>query len=398
MPRSLDMETLAALIGSIYEAAFEPNRWTVALPRLTAALHADRAFLGFTSTVRGRSLTTMSHDWDDGVLRRWQDEYGGYDPWYDRSGNLRTGTVVQGVDVVPWDDLRATDVHADVFHPNGIDDLICASVANHGDSFDFVTVHGSRIFDPDDVRTMRLLAPHFVRAAQLHDKLSFLSDAHAAHEALLDRLPYGVVLLDPRGRLLRQNREAERIFASNDGLECKLGEIRAADATARKRLAAAIAQACEAGVQGGAQGGALLTVPRRHRLRAYQVLLAPVAAHPRERIFEPFARRVAAVLVVSDPELAREPAAEALGRLFALTPALSRLAAALAAGRTVAEYAAEASVTEGTARSQLKELFARTGTHRQADLVRLLLGGVAQLRSGADGDDATPDAPPRRDR
>jgi len=84
---------------------------------------------------------------------------------------------------------------------------------------------------------------------------------------------------------------------------------------------------------------------------------------------------------VSDPEAAPEPAAETLRRLFGLTPAVSKLAAALAAGRTIADHAEEARITQGTARWHMKELFARTGTSRQAELVRLLLGGIAQLPS-----------------
>src|SRR5690606_33744115 len=129
---------------------------------------------------------------------------------------------------------------------------------------------------------------------------------------------------------------------------------------------------------GGADGGALLTVPRADGTRPYQVLLAPVSAQSREQVFG-FRRHVAAAMVVSDPDSVSEPAATALARLFELTPALARLAAALAAGRTLAEYAESASITQGTARWHLKELFARTGTSRQADLVRLLLSGVAQL-------------------
>lgn len=153
---------------------------------------------------------------------------------------------------------------------------------------------------------------------------------------------------------------------------------------------------CQAAQHGGADGGALLTVPRADGTRPYQVLLAPVSAQSREQVFG-FRRHVAAAMVVSDPDSVSEPAATALARLFELTPALARLAAALAAGRTLAEYAESASITQGTARWHLKELFARTGTSRQADLVRLLLSGVAQLR-GPDGGETGPRrrAPKRR--
>jgi len=384
MARNLDMASLAELVGSIYEAALEPSRWAVTLPRLVTALHADRGFMGFTSHVRGHTLTTVSHEVDPEMLREWQQDFAGFDPWYEKSGALATGTVVQGLEVLPWDELRSADVHAAVFHRYGFDDLICTSVANHGRAFDFVTVHrslrnGAAAFDEADVRAMRFLAPHLVRAAQLHDKLSFLADAEAAHASLLDRLPYGVVLLGPGGRPLTTNREADRIFAAGDGLGLRSDAIHATHSDAQRRLAAAIAATCDPAPRERVDDGALLAVPRRHSLRSYQVLVAPVPPRARERIFESVATRVVAVLVLSDPETAPEPAADTLARLFALTPATARLAAALAAGQTVAEYADAASITQGTARGYLKELFSRTGTGRQAELVRLLLSGIAQL-------------------
>jgi DNA-binding CsgD family transcriptional regulator/PAS domain-containing protein len=378
-----DPDALLALVDAIYEAAFEPSRWSVALPMLVRALNAEQGFLGFTSTVRGRTISSVAHEFHPEFLDQWQGEFGGSDPWYERGGRLPTGKVVQGAQVVPFEDLRATKVHAGVFHPFGIDDLICTSVAEHDRYFDFVTVHRSRrigLFEESEVRAMRLLAPHLVRAVKIHDKLSHLSDASSAHEALLDQLPYGVLLLDGRGRTLGANREAERILAARDGLGVRAGAVYASHPDTQKTLAAAVSHTCDSR-QSSAHAGALLAVPRPSRARAYQVLVAPVPEGPRERVFGFTERRTAAVMVVSDPEAAPEPAAETLSRLFGLTPAVARLAAALAAGRTLAEHAEAAGITQGTSRWHLKELFARTGTSRQAELVRLLLGGIAQLRS-----------------
>jgi DNA-binding CsgD family transcriptional regulator len=354
------------------------------LPLLVRALNAEQGFLGFTSTVRGRTISSFAHEFNPEFLNQWQGEFGGSDPWYDRGGNLPTGKVVQGAQVVPFEELRATQVHAAVFQPFGIDDLICTSVAQHDRYFDFVTVHRSRragLFEESEVRAMRFLAPHLVRAARIHDKLSHLSDARAAHEALLDQLPYGVLLLDGRGRTLGVNREAERILAACDGFGVRAGAVYASHPNTQKKLAAAVSHTCDSARQSSAHAGALLAVPRPSMARAYQVLVAPVPEGPRERVFGFTEMRVAAVMVVSDPEAAPEPAAETLSRLFGLTPAVARLAAALAAGRTLAEHAEEAGITQGTSRWHLKALFARTGTSRQAELVRLLLGGIAQLRS-----------------
>ena len=56
-----------------------------------------------------------------------------------------------------------------------------------------------------------------------------------------------------------------------------------------------------------------------------------------------------------------------------LTPAEAGLAQALAAGQSLHEYADAAHVTCETARWRLKQVLAKTDTHRQAELVRLLL-------------------------
>ncbi len=68
---------------------------------------------------------------------------------------------------------------------------------------------------------------------------------------------------------------------------------------------------------------------------------------------------------------------EAWAAAFRLSPAETRLWAALIAGRRVIDVAEESGVSVNTVRVQLRSLFAKTGMHRQADLLRLGL----ELRS-----------------
>ena len=71
------------------------------------------------------------------------------------------------------------------------------------------------------------------------------------------------------------------------------------------------------------------------------------------------------------------PDAGALGQLFGLSPREIALALGIMRGDTLAAYALKAGVTPNTAKSQLKQVFAKTGVQRQAELVALLarLGG-----------------------
>ncbi len=72
----------------------------------------------------------------------------------------------------------------------------------------------------------------------------------------------------------------------------------------------------------------------------------------------------------------RKPDLAILHALFDLSPAESRLAAELAIGTTLATAAAKCNIRPNTARTYLEQIFRKTGCHRQAELVSLLAGLV----------------------
>ncbi len=65
---------------------------------------------------------------------------------------------------------------------------------------------------------------------------------------------------------------------------------------------------------------------------------------------------------------------------FCLTPAEAQIALGIADGETLAAVAEARGVSVSTARTQLKSVFVKTGTHRQAELVALLVGPRNRLR------------------
>ena len=80
-----------------------------------------------------------------------------------------------------------------------------------------------------------------------------------------------------------------------------------------------------------------------------------------------------AILVLTD--LGRRPArpeASLLAAAFDLTPAEARVAALLTTGASLEQAASQLGVSVGTLRFQLRAVFAKTGTGRQADLLTLL--------------------------
>lgn len=67
-----------------------------------------------------------------------------------------------------------------------------------------------------------------------------------------------------------------------------------------------------------------------------------------------------------------EATQDAVRRLFGLSPAHARLTALLMTGRTVKQSALNLGITEASARQYLQQIFRKTKTRRQADLIRIV--------------------------
>ena len=84
--------------------------------------------------------------------------------------------------------------------------------------------------------------------------------------------------------------------------------------------------------------------------------------------------KVAALMLVTPVEIADVPSATVVQGLFDLTPAEAKVARGLASGLTVHDIAGTHGTSATTVRNQVRAVFAKTGMHRQADLVGLLRG------------------------
>jgi DNA-binding CsgD family transcriptional regulator len=80
-----------------------------------------------------------------------------------------------------------------------------------------------------------------------------------------------------------------------------------------------------------------------------------------------------ALLIVHTHDLTLGVAADILHRSFGLTTAELRLAEAMLEGGALSSIARKLGVTHSTARTQLRNVFAKTSTHRQAELLKLIV-------------------------
>ena len=181
----------------------------------------------------------------------------------------------------------------------------------------------------------------------------------------LDRSPACVVLLDEHRRIVFANEQAGCLDQRNDGITLSSSEIHLVRKQDNARLRALIGCA----LNGGTSRGAAMRAFRPSGKRPYGIFVAPIA----RRLPAPSACRPAVCVVITNADLRRDLPIDSLRGVFDLTEAEGRLAALLAAGEDLRTAAQELRITYGTARARLAEIFQKTETRRQGELVNLLL-------------------------
>jgi DNA-binding CsgD family transcriptional regulator len=139
------------------------------------------------------------------------------------------------------------------------------------------------------------------------------------------------------------------------------------------RLQSLIAQVLSAVTSPGVCPGGVMRVLRPSGNRAYTILVAPVSRrYPVLSVLRP-----AVCIMITDPDAQRPLPSQRVKAAFGLTEAEARLASLLASGAELRSAAAELKITYGTARARLAEIFQKTETRRQGELIKLLLTTLA---------------------
>ena len=184
----------------------------------------------------------------------------------------------------------------------------------------------------------------------------------------LDRSPACVLLLDEHRRVIFANQQAGDLDRRNDGISLAAGGISLTRKQDNARLGGLIARALTID---GSRGTAMRAF-RPSAKRPYCIFVAPVVRRSSASSLRP-----AVCVVITYADIRRDLPVDSLRGVFDLTEAEGRLAALLASGEDLKTAAQELSITYGTARARLAEIFLKTETRRQGELVNLLLTTLA---------------------
>lgn len=369
------------LIETVYETIVDPQRWddvAAAVRRRTGA----SASLLFSASRGGPPVYWHSANIDAAAFDAYSQEYAAKDVMVQElvaSGHFQKGAVMRGSDYVPDDRFLRSEFYCDFWRAHGIF-RVCCSVLENGNFpnpnvlLSVFRPPGKEDFSRNDLALMKELAPHLQRAVNLRLRLKAGGGDRASLARMLEHLPWAVFLVDERGVVVLANWAGEQMAGKGDGVRITAGRLCAALPGDDVRLRAAILRA----VSSKDRTGTDLLLHRRSGHAPYMTAVVPLGDAAVSLFVASTGR---AAVYVFDRTRWPEGAGERLRALFGLTGSEIRLAQDLLEGLSLPEAADRHGLSVETLRTQLKSLFAKTGTGRQTVLVSRLLNALGLPRS-----------------
>ena len=200
------------------------------------------------------------------------------------------------------------------------------------------------------------LAPWIVHAGRSDRRMRKVRASGSLAQWFIDRMRFGVVILDDNREVVYANAQAAGILEGNSS-----GAYMARNGATERGsgLSSALARLraeCEAAQRA------------EDSLPGFEVTEVELD----EELDNVFERKLSFAVVMT-PAVELEGFEQWMRERFDLTPAEARLAERLVSDRSLNQAADDLGVAVGTVRTRLKSIFSKTSTNRQASLVRLLL-------------------------
>jgi len=368
------MDDPARLALRFYEAAIDGSGWDEPMADMARLFGADMAMLHITDVKADRPVSATAlaaHRIPPDALAEYGRDLVAHDPWMQLGLQRLAPLEAASLDVIfPGERIARMPRFRHIMH-HGIPARFCigalldaAGEADLVGTVSLLRTGPSGQFAQGTVASFQPFLRHLQRAVVAHAGLHGQGAAAGHADALVEAGGQAGATLTGEARLLHAT-DALRTLVKEGWFRLAAGQLAPADTAMAGRFATLVAAAAAA-----AAGGRRVATPfagemalrhPQHRAAALVLRILPLRRP-----------RPAAVVIVRDPSRTRPPMAATLRDAFGLSAAEARLAVALCEGLSPAEVAAARGVALATIRSQLAELFRKTGARRQAELVRRL--------------------------
>ena len=362
-----ETENLSRVIGDIYDAALQPSNWPDVLQRAAHFVGARAAGL----LIRDADTRSAQAIYTTGVDAKYVELYFGHyaplDPTASALPFFDVGKIVSATEAIPRKELQSTRFYQEWAEPQGWVDSTYAILDRSANAFSMVSFlrhETAGLADREMRRRTRLITPHLRRAILVGNAIEIQNTEFGIFSDIFNSLEVATIFLNPQEQIVHANAQGQQLLAEGSPLRAVKGRLTAEDSAVQNMLNVSMGS----GQPGGAE---TITIPLIAKNGdVYVGYIVPLLSGLRGKAGELVG--ASRVIFVHRARMQAPSEPGAIARFYNLTPSELRVLLAIVEVGGVPETADALGIGEATVRSHLQRIFAKTGTGRQADLVKML--------------------------
>jgi len=368
-----EADELSRVICDIYDAAIDPTRWKQALGSSCAFVGAGSAVLFWHDAATERSEALHLYNEDPYYTRLYFEKYLSMNPVFPAATFMETGLVHTTNDIIPQDELVQTRFYREWIEPQGIVDAIAVNLEKGTARSSLLNFRMDSSYGPADEKALHraaLLVPHFQRAVAIGRLFDQSKAVEAALTETLDHVEASVFLVGGNGRIVFVNEPAKAMLADGNLMQESNQRLNAVLPEANRMLRDIFAAAEKQDLSIGPRGVAVpLSATPQEPWFAH---VLPLTSGNRQKAAALYAA-VAAVLVRKTTIESIAPL-ETFAKLYKLTASEVRVLDAVLKVSSVKAMSEMLGISQATVKTHLQNVFRKSGTSRQSELVKLIAG------------------------
>jgi DNA-binding CsgD family transcriptional regulator/PAS domain-containing protein len=367
-----ELADLSALIGDIYDAALDSSSWPAVLKKVCDYLGGYCAYMFVQDNFIKASNIVYSWTENPAFHDSYLTKYARINPAFPTMLLFKVGEVIASNDVVPDPQLQKTRFYKEWLAPQGYVDCVGMVLEKSPASCAVFVVfrdqRGGRI-DETARERMALLVPHIRRAVLIGKTLDQKSVSAADLADTLDAVAAAIYLVNADGRMVHANRSGAALLAQDDLLCAVGGRLLPHNPTVARILSEALAAAnLDGDLNLGAKGTAVPLTARHGEHYVAHVL--PLNSGTRRRTGD--AHAASAALFVHKATLNVSSQPEVIAKAYGLTPSELTVLFTMTDAPGVRDIAKILGLSQATIKTHLHNLYGKTGTKRQSELMKLI--------------------------
>jgi hypothetical protein len=330
-----DTARLLKVVDDLYDSVLDDAAFPGALQSLADYAGAKGTFWVMADRTTGQAIRSLGVGTDPAVQEAYDRYYGARDIRIPPSLSMPLGVPITEHTHLERGEFERSEIYNDFLVPHDGPHILAVWATRTPKLLAAVSLQRScrqGSFTSEDEARLAPLMPHLLRALEIRRLVEPIRHRQHVYLELLDRLPFGVILLDDGSRVLELSATAETIVRRQTALTVRGASLRALRPSDDAELHCAIRTAsCKTSIHGGR--GSTVTIHRTDGKRSLTAAV-PIRAPQVFMSIPP-----ACVVVIFDPEGQRATEAQVVAAALHLTDAEARLACILFTGVTLKEAA-----------------------------------------------------------